>query len=64
MKLLEINQVAQILVKSPKTIYNYLETGLLDCGFKIGNEWRIEETDLWDWVKRQKVTNGVVKTAR
>lgn len=64
MKLLKIGQVAEVLVKSPKTVYNYLEAGTLDCGFKIGNEWRIDEQDLWTWIQRKKQVCGVLKIAR
>jgi len=63
-RLLTIGQVAKVLVKAEKTVYNYLESGVLDCGFKIGHEWRVTEEDLWDWIKRQRMTNGVVPTAR
>ena len=64
MKLLNLEQVAGVLNKAEKTIYNYLETGMLDCGFKIGHEWRVDEKDLWGWIERQKEINGVVKAAR
>ena len=64
MRLLNLGQVAEVLNKAEKTVYNYLETGMLDCGFKIGHEWRIDENDLWGWIERQKQANGVVKTAR
>ena len=64
MKLLNLEQVAGVLNKAEKTVYNYLETGMLDCGFKIGHEWRIDERDLWGWIERQKQANGVVKAAR
>ena len=63
-RLLTIGQVAEVLVKAEKTVYNYLESGALDCGFKIGHEWRVAEEDLWDWIKRQRMTNGVVRAAR
>jgi len=63
-RLLTIEQVASILVKAEKTVYNYLESGMLDCGFKIGHEWRITEEDLWNWIKRQRIANGVVPAAR
>ena len=62
-RLLNIEQVAEILNKAKKTTYDYCETRKLDCAFKIGHEWRIKETDLWDWIERQKL-NGMVKTAR
>lgn len=64
MRLLNLEQVAGVLNKAEKTVYNYLETGMLDCGFKIGHEWRIDERDLWGWIERQKQANGVVKAAR
>ena len=64
MRLLKIEQVAEVLVKSPKTVYNYLETGMLDCGFKIGNEWRIDEQDLWTWIQRKKEVRGVLRLVR
>ena len=52
MKLLNIVQVAEVLNKAVKTVYNYLETGMLDCGFKIGHEWRVKESDLWEWIEK------------
>ncbi len=64
MRLLNLEQVAEVLNKAEKTVYAYLETGMLDCGFKIGHEWRVDERDLWGWIERQKQANGVVKAAR
>jgi len=63
-RLLNVEQVAGVLNKAIKTTYDYLETGKIDCGFKIGHEWRIKEDDLWEWIERQKLNNGMVKTAR
>ncbi len=63
-RLLTVEEVAKILNKAVKTTYNYLETGVLDCGFKIGNEWRVEEKDLWTCIERWKQTNGMVKKTR
>ena len=64
MRLLNVEQIAGVLNKAVKTVYNYLEIGIIDCGFKIGHEWRVKESDLWDWIERQKLNNGLVKTAR
>ena len=63
-RLLNLEQIAQVLNKAEKTVYNYLETGMLDVGFKIGHEWRMDEKDLWGWIERQKQNNGLVKKAR
>ncbi len=62
-KLLTIEEVAKALNKSVKTVYNYLETGIMDCGFKLGNEWRIDENDLCEWIERKKKSHGLVKAA-
>ena len=63
-RLLNVEQIAEVLNKAVKTVYNYLEIGIIDCGFKIGHEWRVDEKDLWGWIERQKQANGVVKAAR
>ena len=64
-KLLTAEDMAQVLNKALKTVYDYLETGKFPTAFKIGNEWRIEEQDLWEVeIERLKQHNGMVKTAR
>lgn len=63
-RLLNLIQVSEILNKELKTLYDYCVSGKLDCAFKIGHEWRVKEDDLWEWIERQKLNNGLVKTAR
>ena len=63
-RLLNVDQVGEVLNKAKKTVWDYCESGKLDCAFKIGHEWRVREDDLWEWIERQKQTNGVVQTAR
>ena len=59
-RLLNLTEMAQVLNKKPKTMYNYLEAGKFECAFKIGREWRIEEEDLWDKeIARLKKNNGL-----
>ena len=59
-RLLNLMEMAQVLAKKPKTLYNYLEAGKFPTAFKIGHEWRIEEEDLWDVeIARMKKNNGL-----
>ncbi len=61
-RLLNLKQIAEVLNKRPKTMYNYLEAGKFHCAFKVGHEWRIEEADLWDVeIARLKKNNGLDK---
>jgi len=63
-RLLNVGELGSILNKAEKTIYNYLESGMFDCAFKIGNEWRMKENDLWDWIERQKSNYGMASKKR
>ena len=52
-RLLNVEEVAAILAKKPRTVLEYCTAGYLDIAFKIGNEWRIPEDELWEiWIPR------------
>jgi predicted site-specific integrase-resolvase len=52
-RLLNVDEVGAILGKEPKTVQGYCTSGYLNIAFKIGNEWRIPEDELWEiWVPR------------
>lgn len=52
-KLLDVKQVQEALGLSERTVFRLIKTGDLK-GFKAGREWRFEETDIQDYIKRQR----------
>ncbi len=51
--LLNIKQVQERLDLSERTVFRLIKSGELK-GFKAGREWRFEETDIKDYIKRQR----------
>jgi len=60
--LLNIKQVQEKLTISERTAFRLIKIGELK-GFKAGREWRFEESDIDDFIKRQreKAAQQVVK---
>nr|HET6901749.1 helix-turn-helix domain-containing protein [Ktedonobacteraceae bacterium] len=52
-KLLNVKEVQEALGLSERTVFRLIKTGDLK-GFKAGREWRFEETDIQDYIKRQR----------
>lgn len=52
-KLLTPEEVAEILQVTPKTIRQYITKGMLTAA-KLGNVWRIDESDLKIFIEQQK----------
>lgn len=52
-KLLTTKQVQEMLGVSERTIFNFMERGDLK-GFKVGRSWRFEESDIEDYINRQR----------
>lgn len=52
-KLFDVKEVQEALGLSERTIFRLIKTGDLK-GFKAGREWRFEETDIQDYIKRQR----------
>jgi excisionase family DNA binding protein len=52
-KLLNIKQVQDVLGLSERTIFRLIKDGELH-GFKVGREWRFEESDIEDFIRRQR----------
>ncbi len=52
-KLLDIKQVREVLGLSERTVFRLIKSGELK-GFKVGREWRFEESDITDFIQRQR----------
>jgi excisionase family DNA binding protein len=51
-QVLTVKEVAQYLKVNERTIYRMAGAGRV-LAFKIGNTWRIRESDLNAWIKEQ-----------
>ena len=49
-----VSELAKILKVDPETVRRYLQRGILQ-GYKVGNDWRIEETAVKEYL--EKVSN-------
>lgn len=52
-KLLTIKDVQDILGISERTAFRLIKSNNLK-GFKIGREWRFEESDIEDYIRQQR----------
>jgi excisionase family DNA binding protein len=52
-KFLDVKQVQEMLGLSERTVFRLIKSGQLK-GFKAGREWRFEEADLEDYIRRQR----------
>jgi len=52
-KILDVKQVQEHLHLSERTVFRLIKSGALK-GFKAGREWRFEEADIEDFIRRQK----------
>lgn len=52
-RFLNMKQVEELLGISERTIYRIMQKGDLK-GFKTGRAWRFEESDIEDYIKRQR----------
>lgn len=52
-KLLTTKQVQELLGVSERTIFNFMNRGDLK-GFKVGRSWRFEESEIEDYLKKQR----------
>ena len=53
-KILNIEEVSEILGKKPNTIRIKANSGEIPYFFKIGRDWRIKEDDLYKWIDELK----------
>jgi excisionase family DNA binding protein len=53
MKTLTLEQAAEILQLTPRTVYNHLRAGKIP-GRKVVGRWRILESDLIEYMQRQE----------
>jgi excisionase family DNA binding protein len=51
-QVLTVKEVAKYLKVNERTIYRMAEAGRLPA-FKIGNSWRVRESDLNAWIQEQ-----------
>lgn len=52
-ELLNIKQVQDILHLSERTVFRLIKSKELK-GFKVGREWRFEQSDIDDFIERQR----------
>lgn len=52
-KLLTLKEVQEILQLSQRTVFRLIDQEKLK-GFKVGREWRFEESDIDDFIQRQR----------
>ncbi len=52
-KLLDIQGVRDMLGLSERTVFRLMKSGDLK-GFKVGREWRFEESDIEAYIQRQR----------
>lgn len=52
-RFLNIKQVQEALGISERTAFRLIKNGELK-GFKVGREWRFEESDIQDFIERQR----------
>lgn len=52
-KIIDVKQVQEMLHLSERTVFRLIKSGELR-GFKAGREWRFEESDIEDFIKRQR----------
>jgi len=50
-------EAARILKLKPLTVAEYIREGKLK-GFKIGKEWRLEESDLKEFIETKRAERG------
>jgi len=57
-----INEVAKSLKITPRTLYKYIQRGMIR-GYKLGQNWRFTKTDINNFIEKQtaKETNRYVK---
>jgi excisionase family DNA binding protein len=52
-KILNLKQVSEILGVSGRTVLNLIRRGELK-GFRVGDMWKVEESELEAFIERQK----------
>ena len=50
-----IEELAEMLKVSPRTIYRMLEKGELPFAIKIQGSWRFKEEDMMSWLENLKL---------
>lgn len=55
-KILEIHEIQQILGIGRNKVYDLIRSGEISA-FKIGREWKVTESAVEDYIKRQSTTN-------
>lgn len=54
--MLTTKEVAEKLIVTERTIINYIQKGILKA-YRIGGQYRIDETDLNDFINKSKLNN-------
>jgi len=52
-ELLDVKQLQEILHLSERSIFRLIKEGEIK-GFKVGREWRFEQSDIDDYIERQR----------
>lgn len=63
-KLLTIDELAEYVRVSTRTIYRMLDDGELPFAIKVKGSWRFKESDVLAWLETQKVANTKVTKCR
>lgn len=53
--MITIEELAEMLKVSPRTIYRILEKGELPFAMKIQGSWRFKQEDIMSWLESQKM---------
>lgn len=53
--MITIEELAEMLKVSPRTIYRMLEKDELPFAIKIQGSWRFKEEDIMSWLESQKM---------
>lgn len=53
--MITIEELAEMLKVSPRTIYRMLEKGELPFAIKIQGSWRFKEEDMMSWLESLKL---------
>jgi len=56
-KLLNIKQLQELLGVSERTVFNLMERGEIN-GFKVGRQWRFEQSTIDAYIARQREKGG------
>ena len=54
MKLLTFKELADLLKVNHRTLYRYIQKGIINFGIKVGHFWRFKENDVLNFLNKKK----------